>query len=107
MNDRIPAFDDESHASPPPVYRAYHDPDGPATLSETIVHALAECMGVDVTDCDFSLYDSVDPDALDRLFRPRRDGTVRTGGTVSFPVQGHRVTVYGDGEILIEPPSYR
>lgn len=101
MYERTPA--DDSY-SPPAVYRAQHDPDGTARLSETIVHALAESMGVNVTDCDFSLYDSVDPDALNRLFRPREDGTPRTDGMLSFIIQGHRVTVHADGEILIEPP---
>ncbi|WP_254766532.1 HalOD1 output domain-containing protein [Salinilacihabitans rarus] len=92
-------------ASPPPVYRTYHDPDGPATLSTTVVHALADCMGVDVTDGRISLYDAVDPDALDALFRPRHDGSPRTGGHLVVFVHDHRVTVYGDGEIVIEPPA--
>ncbi len=93
--------------SPPSLYRASHDPDGPAALSTTVIHALADCMGVDVTDSRVSLYDAVDPDALDKLFRPRYDGTPRTGGTLSFVVSGHHVRVSGDGEILIEPPVHR
>ncbi len=87
------------------VYRAVHDPDDSATLSTTVIHALADCMGLDVTDCRFSLYDSIDPDALDSLFRPRHDGTPRTGGTLSFPIDGYLVTVESTGEILIEPPA--
>ncbi|WP_254525326.1 HalOD1 output domain-containing protein [Natrinema caseinilyticum] len=91
----------------PPLYRASHDPTGPATLSTTVVHALADCMGVDVTDSRVSLYETVDPDALDDLFRPRYDGTPRAGGTLSFHVHGHYVRVSGAGEILIEPPARR
>ncbi|WP_226039479.1 HalOD1 output domain-containing protein [Natrinema sp. DC36] len=91
----------------PSLYRASHDPDGPATLSTTVIHALADCLGVDVTDSRVSLYDTVDPDALDALFRPRYNGTPRTGGTLSFVVNGHHVRVRGDGEILIEPPAHR
>ncbi|ELY71351.1 HalOD1 output domain-containing protein [Natronobacterium gregoryi] len=94
-----------SSSSRPAVYRAVHDPDSPATLSTTVVHALADCMGVDPTDGRISLYDAVDPDALDKLFRPRHDGTARLGGHVSFVVADHRVTVYSDGEILIDPPA--
>jgi len=86
------------------LYRAVHDPDGPATLSTTVVHALADCMGKDPTTGRISLYDAVDPDALNSIFRPRYDGTPRTGGRLSFVVDDHRVTVSGDGEILIEPP---
>ncbi|RQG90498.1 HalOD1 output domain-containing protein [Natrarchaeobius chitinivorans] len=96
-----------SHSRSPSVYRAFHDPDGPATLSTTVVHALADCLGVDPTDGRISLYDTVDPDALDALFRPRHDGTPRSGGTLSFVVEDHYVTIYGNGEILIEPPTTR
>ena len=89
----------------PSVYRAVHDPDGPATLSTTVIHALADCMGIDPTDGRISLYDSVDPDALDELFRPRHDGRPRTGGQLSFAVDDYYVTVMSNGEILIEPPA--
>lgn len=94
-----------SQSRAPPVYRTVHDPDGSATLSTTVIHALADCMGVDVTDSRLSLYDAVDPDALDALFRPRYDGTPRTGGRLSFVVNDHYVTIETDGEILIEPPE--
>ena len=96
-----------SQSRSPAVYRAAHDPDGPATLSTTVVHAIADCLDIDVSDSRISLYDSVDPDALDRLFRPRRDGRQRAGGRLSFPVRDHYVTVTSDGEILIEPPAHR
>ncbi|QLG51198.1 HalOD1 output domain-containing protein [Natrinema halophilum] len=96
-----------SQSRSPSVYRATHDPTGPATLSTTVIHALADCMGVDVTDSRVSLYDSVDPDALDKLFRPRHDGTPRSGATLSFHVNGYHVRVSGTGEIVIEPPARR
>ncbi|RKD98422.1 HalOD1 output domain-containing protein [Halopiger aswanensis] len=91
----------------PAVYRAVHEFDGPASLTTTVIHALADCMGVDPTDGRISLYDAVDPDALDRLFRPRHDGRPRSSGQLSFVVDDHRVTVRADGEILIEPPTPR
>jgi len=89
------------------IYRAVHDPDGPATLSTTVVHALADCMGLDPTDGRVSLYDAIDPDALDAIFRPKYDGTPRTGGHISFVVEDHYVTVTADGEITVEPPVRR
>lgn len=89
----------------PSVYRAAHNPDGPATLSTTVVHALADCMGIDPTDGRVCLYDAVDPDALDQLFRPRHDGRPRTGGRLSFAVDDYYVTVRSNGEVLIEPPA--
>ena len=104
MYERAPSQHSTNYHSPA-VYRAYHDPDGSATLSTTVIHALAECMGVDVTDGSLSLYDTVDPDALDALFRPRYDGTPRSGGTLIFFVHDHRVTVHSTGHIEIEPPG--
>jgi len=62
-------------------------------------------MGVDVTDSGFSLYDSIDPDALDQLFRPKPDDTPRSLGHVAFLVQGYQTTVYSTGEIVITPPQ--
>lgn len=105
MYDRAPASNGELPPSPPLVYRARHDPDGAANLSTTVAHAIAECLNVDVTDGSFSLYECVDPDALDALFRPRHDGVPRSGGSITFFVQDHRVTVHADGQIIVEPPA--
>jgi hypothetical protein len=88
----------------PNTYYAKHDPDGSADLTTTVAHALADVMGVDVSGTEFSLYDSVDPDALDRIFAPKADGTPRPPGHVAFGVNGYRVTVYSTGEIAITPP---
>ena len=47
-------------------YYAYHGPEGATRLGTTVVHGLADVMGEDITDTGFILYDSIDPDALDR-----------------------------------------
>jgi len=86
-------------------YFVSHDPESASKLSTTVVHALADVMGADVTDAGFTLSDSVDPDALDRIFSTTEDGTERQGGHLAFTVEGYRVTVYGDGEIVITPPQ--
>ena len=57
-----------------------------ATVSELVVEAISACVGTDPIDLDVTLYDVVDPDALDRLFGTRIDGTPRVGGRVSFSV---------------------
>jgi hypothetical protein len=75
-----------------------------AELSTTLVHALSDAMGVDVRECESSLYEAVDPGALDRLFRPVGDGSPRDSGHVAFLVSGYRVTVYYTGHIVIDPP---
>lgn len=87
-----------------PEYHARHDPESAAKLSTTVAHALADVMGIEVTDSGFALYDSIDPEALDRLFAPAADGRLRSAGHVAFAVEGYRVTAYSDGRIVITPP---
>lgn len=78
------------------VYRETYDPDGPATLSNTVIEAIAEVAGVDPTQTVIPLADSIDPDALDSLFADT-EGDVR----VAFTVCGLEVLVWSDGEIRI------
>ena len=87
-------------------FHAFHDPDSAARLSTTVAHALADVMGTDVTSTEFSLYDCVDPDALDQLFSPLVDGRPRSSGHVAFNVLGYRVTVYSSGHIVLTPPPH-
>ncbi|QFU83940.1 HalOD1 output domain-containing protein [Natronorubrum aibiense] len=86
-------------------YVFHHDIDGTATITTTIVHALASIADTDVSQGEFSLYDSVDPDALDRLFRKKADGTERTGGHVAFTALEYEVYVYANGDVIIYPPT--
>lgn len=86
-------------------YVFHYDDDGTATVTTTIVHALAEIADTDVSQGEFSLYDSIDPDALDRIFRPKADGTRRTGGHIAFTALEHEVFVYANGDIIIYPPA--
>ena len=86
-------------------YVFYYDEDGTATLTATIVHGLAEITDVDVSQGEFSLYDSVDPDALERIFGAKADGASRTGGHVAFTALDHQVYVYATGEIHVYPPT--
>ncbi|MDL5361876.1 HalOD1 output domain-containing protein [Halalkalicoccus sp. NIPERK01] len=48
------------------------------------------------------LNDVLDPEALCELFGPRADGRSRAGGTVSFHLDGYRVTVdAAEREVLV------
>jgi hypothetical protein len=79
-------------------------PHAPATgdsLSTAVVSAVADEEGVAPHDLDPVLYDSVDPDALDALFAPCRDGTERSGGEASFVVGEYAVTVSADGTVTL------
>ncbi|MFB6141606.1 MAG: HalOD1 output domain-containing protein [Halosimplex sp.] len=73
-------------------------------MTTTLAHAISDVTGVDVTDTGFTLNDHVDPEALDRLFKPKADGTQRIDGHLSFTIWGYQVTVYSDGQIAIVPP---
>lgn len=70
--------------------------------STVVVLAVAGANGTDALDMA-SLNDIIDPDCLDGLFEPKRDGTPREGGHVTFPFAGHRVTVHSDGEVVLDP----
>lgn len=83
----------------------YHEPDSVAKLSTTVAHALADVMGEDVTQTEFTLFECIEPDALDALFSPLEDGSERCSGHVAFNVRGYQVTVYSSGHIVITPPD--
>ncbi|MBX0288406.1 HalOD1 output domain-containing protein [Haloarcula salinisoli] len=107
-------YRNEAHAKQTPqqhtvqnsgTYYIKHDFDGPAELTTTLAHALSDISGVDVTDTGFTLYDYIDPDALDALFKPAADAERRFNGNLTFTVWNHTVTVYSDGQIAIVPPQ--
>lgn len=84
------------------VYRTVHDWDGREPLSDTVIRAISEAAGLDPTELSPPLIESVDPDALDALFRPRHDGSPRRStGRVAFTTGGHEVVVHGDGRVVV------
>lgn len=94
----------ETQPPRPQPYHVTHEFGGSSELSTTLVHALADVAGVDVTQAEFRLADYVDPDALDRLFEPAGDGTAQVDGYLCFTVWDNQVTIYHDGQIVIAPP---
>ncbi|WP_435346334.1 HalOD1 output domain-containing protein [Haloarchaeobius sp. HRN-SO-5] len=62
-------------------------------LSTQIVEDVAQAKDVDPLSLD-PLIDSVDPDALDRLFDSQNEGL-----QVTFEYEGYTVTVQGDRQI--------
>ncbi|QLG61253.1 HalOD1 output domain-containing protein [Halorarum salinum] len=68
--------------------------------SATVIENVAVHKGTDALLLDPPLYDVLDPDALDALFRDV-DGARRTG-EVSFEYCGCHVTVGSDGRVLVE-----
>lgn len=84
------------------VYVAHHDvaEDG---LTVTLTMALAEVSDHSETDLIPEFPEHVDPDALDRLFRPRSDGKARKGGPLHLSIRGYDVTIFSSGRIEIRP----
>jgi hypothetical protein len=68
-----------------------------------VVKAVSEATDTPVSDIDVELNDVVDPDALDRLFAVRYDGTPRRGGTVSFEMYDCEVIVEKGGRVVAVP----
>ena len=108
MQTELPPPDDDPDSNYDQANGRYvfsYDPAGTATITTTIVHALSSIANVDVSQGEFSLYDSIDPDALERLFRPKADGEPRLDGHVCFTALGHEVYVFANGDLFIYPPS--
>lgn len=78
--------------------------DGPR-ISTLVVEVVAEMADLDPIEMDEPLYEIIDPDSLDELFRARIDGVRRTGGRIEFEVQDLAVTVYGDGVLEVAHPE--
>lgn len=78
--------------------RDKHDQD----LTNKIVETVAEAEGVEPRHLDTCLYDIIEPDALNTLFRDGEDTPV-TEGVVSFTFNGYEVAVHSDSSIEIDP----
>jgi len=83
-----------------PVYSTTYDWTSDVPLSTEVLTLVAEAADVDPIDLE-PMNNCVDPDALNKLFSTREDGTPRAGGNVSFEIHGHYVTVFADGQIVV------
>lgn len=83
-------------------YATYGYPSEPPSVAVPL--AIIEVVGGVVTDLD-PLYEavSVDPDALDELFRPPAS-EVHDDCSVTFNYHDHEVTVKSHGRIVIREP---
>ena len=91
--------DDRSESRDEP-YRTTYDP-RTDSVTEELVRAVATVHDLDPTELA-PLANFVDPDALDALFAPRRNGVPRDGGgSVEFDYADLHVRVEEDGEITI------
>ena len=83
------------------TYHHQYDWDSPERLSSAIIAAVATVTDTEPTELE-PLYDCVDPDALDALFRPLSEDRPRSHGRLSFSLDEYEVTVQGHGEIIVD-----
>lgn len=82
------------------TFSVNHDWERDEPISTVVVKMVSSLEDVPPTALD-PLHDYVDPDALDRLVAPKRDGQQRTGAYAAFRFEGYDVTVSGDGQISL------
>lgn len=72
-------------------------------ISEKVITGVAEAKGVDPLDLD-PLYDVIDPDALNSMFRPS-DGSPSASMELRFSMSGCQVVIRREGEVTVNPPT--
>lgn len=97
---RNPSLVDVSYDRESNLYRVESESTDDCSLATTVVLAVAEVADTTPTELD-PLHDVFDPEALDRIFADRERGAATD--RVSFDYAGYRVTVYRDGETLVQP----
>ncbi len=66
-----------------------------------IIDALASKRGVDATEIDVSLYESIDPEALELIYR-HAQRTETASWTLELTVEGDGITIDSDGRITVQ-----
>lgn len=72
------------------------------SVSAAVLEAIRECEIRESPDTR-TLFEVVEPGALDDLFAPMSDGSPRPGGRVSFFFENHRVVVQHGEYIEVHP----
>lgn len=83
------------------TYHAQHNWTDSQPLSTTVMEVVGAATNTEADQMD-PLYDALDPDALDAIFRPRFDDVPRTNGQVMFSLDGHDVAVHSYGYIVVD-----
>ncbi|WP_312912488.1 HalOD1 output domain-containing protein [Natronosalvus caseinilyticus] len=77
--------------------REWYTPNQDRSLTEAVLDAIEDYKGEDLLRADFVLYEDIDADALNSLFR--HDAPSRT--TVTFGTDGVKVELWGGGGVEI------
>lgn len=82
------------------VHRSWFDPESDTELGVVVVRALAAVEDADPTEVDFRLHDSIDVDALAKMYR-HADGRPGSPWRMEFTVHDRHVSVRDDGRITV------
>lgn len=97
----IETDDLDGSSTPDLVFETQYDYNGSSdSLTVVIIDAIAAELGISPTEVVPQISDAVDPDALERILRPRPDGS-RRNGTLMFYLLDFRITVESDGRVRI------
>lgn len=77
--------------------RATYSPEDNRTLSDAVLEALDAHLDEDILRTDFTLYENINTDALNNLFKENPTSETK----VAFTVEDRLITLWGDGEIEI------
>lgn len=69
-----------------------------APVSQRVTHAVAETTNTDPLELD-PLFNTIDPESINTLFKPTNTGSQRATGSVAFEYAGCDVTVFADGTV--------
>mgnify|MGYP000044194359 CR=1 FL=1 len=86
------------------AYRLNHDWTTNQPLSNAVISVIEIAAAASIEDLP-PLYDTIDPDGLDKLFAASQSGPSRTHGRVTFPYEEFLVTVTADGTITVQAPQ--
>lgn len=82
----------------PSIQRNWHDAD---TAAISVINAIAALTGIPPTSME-PLYESVDPEALERVLESGADGSCGSSTlSVSFTHEGCGVTIRADGQLTV------
>lgn len=85
-------------------YHFTHDLSDPHLYSTSVIMALEAVADHTSHSLEQPLYDIINLEGINTLFKPKQDGSYRDG-QVRFTINGFHVRIHGHGEIIIQPPD--
>lgn len=84
--------------------RTFETETGKRPASIAIVESIAAIEGINPSKVDFSLYESIDPEALDTIFENSEDEGETSDDKIvaEFPVDGYVVQIRNTGKITVK-----